>query len=223
MDADRFAHELPLLFEDFPRSEHPRDRRFAPVVERLAGLTRENNLALLNLAARCLGEGEEYVEVGVYRGTSLIGAMLGNDERAFVGIDSFEFRDGSVAKLEENVALFWLPLPRVLVGDVFQLAESGALDRLRVGVWYYDALHTYDAQLEGLRVAEPYLAPGALLVVDDTDWEQVGRAVDDYLAEQPQARRVLSVDGEERGAPQWWAGMQALVWSARNETTTRRA
>ena len=73
MDSDRFLRELPGLFDDFPRSEHPRDRRFAPVLE-LENLASENVLALLNLAASCLGPDEAYVEVGVYHGASLIAA-----------------------------------------------------------------------------------------------------------------------------------------------------
>jgi hypothetical protein len=96
VDADRFLDELPKLFEDFPGSEHPIDRRFQPVAEEVENLARENNLALLNLAAACLGEGEAYVEVGVYHGASLISAMLGNEGKSFVGIDSFEFREASL-------------------------------------------------------------------------------------------------------------------------------
>jgi len=38
--------------------------------------------------------------------------------------------------------------------------------------------------------------------------------MDAYLAEQPRARRVLTIDGDRRGAPQWWEGMQVLVWDA---------
>ena len=212
MNSDRFLRELPALFEDFPRSEHPLDRRFERLAEDVGGLTQENNLALLNLAATCLGDEEAYVEVGVFHGKSLIAAMLGNERRRFVGIDDFGFRDGSVEQVEENLTSFGLPRPELLVGDVFELVREGALDDARVGVWYYDALHTYEAQLEGLRVAEPLLAPGALLLVDDTDWDDVSRAMDDYLAEQPRARRILSVDGKDRGCPQWWEGMQALRW-----------
>ncbi len=50
------------------------------------------------------------------------------------------------------------------------------------------------------------------MIVDDTDWTDVARAMDDYLAAQPRARRILTVDGKDRGAPQWWEGMQVLVW-----------
>jgi predicted O-methyltransferase YrrM len=212
VDAERFLRELPGLFDDFPRSEHPIDRRHQPVAEGIENLARENNLALLNLAASCLGVGEAYVEVGVFHGASLVAAMLGNEGKRFVGIDSFEFRDGSVESVERNLERFGLPRPELVVGDVFELARDGALGGVRAGVWYYDALHTYEAQLEGLRVAEGLLAPGALLIVDDSDWEQVERAIADYLEGQPRARRLVLIEGKDRGQPQWWEGMDVLVW-----------
>lgn len=213
MNAARLLEELPALFEDFPASEHPRDRRFAPIAEEIENLARENNFALLNLAASCLDSGEAYVEVGVFHGASLISAMLGNESRRFVGIDSFDFRDASLETVEQNLERFGLPRPELLVGDVFELVRGGELDGLSVGAWYYDALHTYEAQLDGLRIAELFLAPGALLIVDDTDWEQVSRAMDDYLAAQPSARRILTIEGKERGYPHWWEGMQVLEWN----------
>jgi predicted O-methyltransferase YrrM len=211
VDVDRFLGELPGLFDDFPRSEHPRDRRFAPILE-VENLASENVLALLNLAASCLGPDEAYVEVGVFHGASLIAAMLGNEERRFVGVDSFVLRDGSPEHVEANLARFGLPRPELLVGDAFELVRQGELEGIQVGVWYYDAAHDYDSQVEGLRMAEPLLVPGALLIVDDTDWTDVERALDDYVAGQPCARRLLTIEGKERGFPQWWEGMQVLVW-----------
>jgi predicted O-methyltransferase YrrM len=210
--AGRFLDELPRLFEDFPHSEHPVDRRFAPIVEQIENLARENNLALLNLAASCLGRDEAYVEIGVYHGASLIAAMLGNEDKKFVGIDSFGLREGSLEQVHANLARHGLTPPEIVVGDAFELVPAGALEGVPIGVWYYDAAHSYEAQLDGLRIAEPWLAPGAFVIVDDTDWDDVARALDDYVAEQPKARRVLTIEGKSRGAPQWWEGMQVLVW-----------
>jgi hypothetical protein len=214
VDADRFLAELPTLFEDFPRSEHPLDRRFAPILEQVENLAAENVLALLNLAASSLDEDEAYVEVGVLYGASLIATTLGNEEKRIVGLDNFSLWEGSVEKVEENFARFGLPRPELLEGDVFELVPGGALEGVRIGVWYYDASHAYEAQIEGLRIAEPYLAPRALMIVDDTDWEDVERAMDDYLAAQPRARRILTLDGKDRGSPQWWEGMQVLEWDS---------
>ena len=212
MDSARFLEELPRLFEDYPRSEHPRDRRFATVAEDVENFARENNLALVNLAASCLGEGEAYVEVGVFHGASLIAAMLGNEGKRFIGIESFAFRDTSLERVEANLARYGLDVPEILVGDAFEVVPAGGLGETGVGVWYYDAAHAFEAQLAGLRIAEPLLVAGALVIVDDTDWDDVERAMDAYLREQPRARRVLTIDGSTRGAPQWWEGMQVLVW-----------
>jgi predicted O-methyltransferase YrrM len=212
LDSDRFLAELPGLFDDFPRSERPRDRRFQPIADEVENLASENTLALLNLAASCLGRDEAYVEIGVYHGASLIAAMLGNEDKQFVGIDAFRFSGTSLEKIEANLARFGLEVPEIIVGDAFELVPAGALRGTRVGVWYYDAAHSFEAQIEGLRIAEPHLVPGALVIVDDTDWDEVDRAMDAYLADQPRARRVLSLAGKSRGSPQWWEGMQVLVW-----------
>jgi predicted O-methyltransferase YrrM len=212
VDADRLLARLPRLFEDYPHSEHPIDRRFEPVANDVENLARENNLALINLAAACLDEGEAYVEVGVYHGASLIAAMLGNEDKQFVGIDSFGFREATLENVERNLARYGLEVPEIVVGDAFELVPAGALGDVEVGVWYYDADHSYEAQVEGLRIAEPLLVRGALMIVDDTDWDDVDRAMDDYLTAQPRARRILTIDGKSRGAPQWWEGMQVLVW-----------
>ena len=208
MNVACFLRELPVQLRDVSR--------FEEVLEMVPGLARANNLALLNVAARCLDEGESYVEVGTYRGTSLVSAMLGNDGD-FVALDDWSLGDGSRERLEANLERFGLQeRPTILEGDAFETLRAGALRGRRVGVYYYDAGHEYEEQLEGLRLVEPYLADCALLVVDDTDREKVERAVeravDDYLAGQPRATEVFRAQGEAHGHPEWWEGVRALRW-----------
>jgi predicted O-methyltransferase YrrM len=208
MDVEGFARKLPGLFDDFPRSQRPTNGRFADVLEAADGLARENNLALVNLAAACLDGGESYVEVGSFRGASLVAAMLGN-EGDFVAIDNFAMRDASHAAIEANLKRFGCSGATILAGDVFEVLAPG-LDGRRVGVFYWDALHGREA--EGLRLVEPYLADRALLIVDDTDWERVRRSLDIYLERQPRARELFAIEGESGGQPQWWEGVRVLAW-----------
>lgn len=214
MDVERFARELPLLFDDFPRSASPRDRRFERVLAEVPGLGAENNLALVALAASLLDTGESYVEVGAWMGRSLIAAALAA-ERDVVGIDDFSFRDGSRQELEANLARFGVGRVTILEGDAFRLLRERALEGRRVGVYYYDAAHSYEEQLDGLRLAEPYLAERALVVVDDSDWTQVAAATRDYLASEPRARLLLEIEGSSRGQPHWWEGVQLIAWDAK--------
>jgi predicted O-methyltransferase YrrM len=202
VDADRFLRELPRQLKD--------TSRFAEILEDVPGLAKPNNLALLNVAARCLDADESYVEVGTYHGTSLVSAHLGNDGD-FVALDNWSLGDGSRAQLEANLAGFGLDAT-LIEGDAFETLRSAALDGIAIGVYYYDNGHEYEQQLDGMRLVEPYLASPSLVIVDDTDWERVERAVDDYLAAQPRATEIYRVEGKDRGHPEWWEGMRVLRW-----------
>jgi protein O-GlcNAc transferase len=212
VDVDRFLRELPALFDDYPVSPHPRDRRFARVLEDVPGLATENCLALLNLAVTCLEPGEAYVEAGSFRGTSLISAGLGNASR-LVGIDRFSMEDGSREQLEANLRGAGVEAS-IVEAEVLETLRGDTLGGVRAGVFYYDADHAYEAVLEALRAVRPHLAPRSLLVVDDSDWERVARAIRDFLAEEERARLVLDLEGSSHGQPQWWEGVQAVAWTA---------
>jgi hypothetical protein len=213
--GESFLRELPELFDGFPDAEAPRDERFAAVLEEVPGLARPNNLALLNLAARSVAPGETYVEVGAFRGSSLIGALLDNDGVEFVAIDDFSHSGASRDELERNLARFGFEgRVTILEGDAFELLPGGALGERRVGVYYYDAAHTYEQQLDGLLLAEPYLAEDALLIVDDTDWDFVDAAVRDYRAKRPNVTSLLRIEGKDKGQPWWWEGVEVMEWRA---------
>jgi predicted O-methyltransferase YrrM len=212
VDVDRFLLELPALFDDYPASPHPRGRRFARVLEDVPGLATENCLALLNLAAACLEAGESYVEAGSFRGTSLISAGLGTGA-PLVGIDRFSMEGGSREQLEANLRAAEVEAT-IVEGEVLQALTGPVLDGIQAGVFYYDADHAYDAVLAALRTSRRRLAPNALVVVDDSDWERVARAVRDFLAEEPRARLALDIQGSSHGQPQWWEGVQAIAWAA---------
>ncbi len=220
MDADRFAAELPGLFDDFPRSEIPRGRRFDDVIGGIPNLATENVLALLNLAASLLGPDESYVEVGSFYGASLIGAMRGHTGD-FVAIDRFSFDVPEVrgrplpkanrAGLEESLARFSADSATILEGDAFELIEGGALGDRQVGVYYWDGPHDYDGQLRGMRAIEPWLAPEALIVVDDYDWGTVAQATHDYVSTDPRAELLVEIGGEAADQVWWWDGVAVVA------------
>ncbi len=223
MDPTRFAAALPGLFDDFPRSEHPNGGRFDDVIAGVPNLAMENNLALVGLAASLLGPGESYVEAGTYMGASLIAAARGNAGADLIAIDNFRFGPMEVEgralpaasrpALEANLERFGVHGATILEGDSLEVLRGGALSGRSVGVFYYDACHDYEPQLDALVLVEPYLAEPALVIVDDSDWPQVRDAIRDYLAGQPRARLLVEVGGSSAGRPQWWEGMSVLAWA----------
>jgi predicted O-methyltransferase YrrM len=212
MLTDAFLRDLPGLFADYPRSTEPLDRRFQPVLEGVEGLSEENNAALLNLAADRLEPGEVYLEAGSHKGRSLIAAALGNEAQAH-GIDAFKWEESSRTDLEANLARFGVA-DRVTIheGDTQAVLDGDELDGLSVGVFFYDAGHSTEETLGAMRSVRRYLAPNALIVIDDADWERVRAAVDAFLAEEPQARLAERIVGRDHDQPQWWSGMDLLAW-----------
>ena len=139
MQGHAFLAAVPGLFEDFPNSERPYGRRFDDIIAAVPNLSTENNLALLNLAASFLLPAESYVEVGSFRGASLIGAMRGNEDKNFVAIDRFESTDqpfdsgGSRVSREAfdaNLERFGATRATVIEGDAFEILESQQLERV---------------------------------------------------------------------------------------------
>ena len=221
MNVERFAAELPGLWDDFPRSEHPQSLRFDDVMAAVPNLATENTLAVVSLAASLLAPGERYAEAGSYMGASLIAAARGKPDADLVAIDYFDFGPMTVSgrplpaadrqRLEENLGRFEVQAT-ILEGETLDVLRSGALVGPPIGVFYYDAGHEYEEQLEAWRLLEPYLADPALLIVDDSDWDDVRRAVDAYVAAHPRARLLADIQGEDFGYPQWWSGMAVVAY-----------
>jgi predicted O-methyltransferase YrrM len=185
-------------------------RDVCDIVAGVENLSTENNLALLNCAARLLGPGESYVEVGSYMGASLIGAMRDNEDKEFVAIDGFEW--ASRERFDANLERFGARGATVIKGDAFEVLESEQLDGRQIGVMFWDADHSHDGQLRGLRDVEPRLADGALVIVDNADGAAVASAIEDWLLEQPRARSLLELPGRTRGMPWWHDGIRILRW-----------
>jgi predicted O-methyltransferase YrrM len=216
MDLEAFQANLPGLFGGDVRADHPVDRRFGDVLADVPGMATEHKLTLLNLAAAHLGPGEAYLEVGSFKGLSLIGAMLGNPGRRFYAIENFlEFNpDGTArAELEANLAR-WVGPGRVgvLEGDCFDLLRSGTGLEEPVGVYFYDGAHGRLPHYLALGVAERWLADRALVVIDDASWPIVARATDRYVAAHPGYRLLFDLAADHEEDPRWWNGVRVYAF-----------
>jgi predicted O-methyltransferase YrrM len=210
MDVERVLRELPGLFAAFPRSETPLDRRLQPLCQAVEGLSEENNLVLLALAAGCLEDGEAYLEAGSYRGRSLIAAALGG-ARTAIGIDNFSFDDSDPAGLAANLERFGVgDRVRMIDGDTVAVLREGGLPP--VGVFFYDADHSTEATRAALDAVRPLLAPSALIVMDDAEWPKVRAATDAFVEANREAALGLRIAGRADGQPWWWDGMDLVAW-----------
>lgn len=217
MQTSRVFDALAQAFPGDPQSTDPIDPRWQQLTEDVAGFTGTNELAVLNLAAAQMPADEAYLEVGTFKGRSIVAAAQGNEDKRLYAIENFlEFGmagQEARAELEGNLVRFTGDVDiHLLEGDAFTLmAEPGLIDR-PVGVYFYDGDHSLLAHYLALAVVEPLLADEALVLVDDASWKVVQRAHKLFLKRHPGWEIVRTWDVTQADDPRWANGMHALVF-----------
>ncbi len=225
MDIDRFRTGLADIYGGDLGADHPVDRRFRKLMDDVPGMASENKLALLNFAASLLPPDEAYLEVGSFKGLSIIAAMLDNERGSFYAIESFrEFGvdpESTRRELEDNLHR-WGVRDRLhlLVGDSFRLLHGNRTLRSRIGVYFYDGNHGRLPHHLAFGIVEPLLADQALVVIDDASWPVVRSTSQAYARSHPRYELLFDLPSEREFDPKWWNGL--LVYGYRRPSVPRQ-
>lgn len=179
------------------------------IMRYVRGWSSVNVLAAIGAAVDVSGAG--YLEVGCMNGRTLCGAMVGNGDRLFVGVDNFALstsRDvlmGNVGNLHPGVKVHFYEM------DYQEFFRTHAEQfRGQIGCYFYDADHSLTGQRDGMRLAieSGILADEVLIVVDDYSWPDTKWAVGEFLATWPGWVGLAEEDNwDHRG---WWNGLVVL-------------
>ena len=184
--------------------------RLAPIL----GIPRMSTFAvaaLINEGVSRMKEGDAFVNVGVWHGFTFLAGMADNPGKICVGVDNFsEFHDG----------FFIDPKPPFLgrfekfkspnhsfhemdYKDYFAKIHKGP-----IGFYVYDGEHSYDNQLNGLKVAEPFFSGDCVILVDDTNLEEPRRATFDFISGSRNKYKILlDAPTAGRSHPTFWNGV----------------
>ncbi len=193
--------------------------QYKDVMTHVQGMSTPSNMHLLNLAVQCLAPGECYLEVGTWRGRTLIGALLGNDAYG-VAIDDDSMNDhdedrrSSQDVWRENVARFeMVEQTEYIDGSVPSVFETLTLPKA-VGVYLFDGdKETEEAAFAGLIGVIPFLADEALIFVDDANVLEIRQAVHKFELSHPtQLLKFMDIPTPGNCWPAFWNGVMALAW-----------
>jgi hypothetical protein len=111
-----------------------------------------------------------YLEVGVWAGSTLCSAIVGNSVRA-VAIDNWSQFGGPRERLLENLARFAALSEVRLIECDFRAVPFG--NQGRFNVYLFDGPHSEADQYDGLSLALPALDPEFVYIVGDWNWAEV--------------------------------------------------
>lgn len=209
--AARLGSELEVWITRLPDGATAR-RRLAPLLA-MPRMSTFAVAAIINRAVELMPADQAFVNVGVWHGFSLLAGMAGHGGKRCVGVDNFsEFggpRDAFLAR--------WTAAKSPLheFHDMDYRDYFAQVHRGTIGCYIYDGDHAYEHQLKGLEVAEPFFAPGCVILVDDTNTDGPARATRDFMAARPGRYRLLFDRRTAcNGHPTLWNGLMVLEKTA---------
>lgn len=188
------------------------DDDFISVTQSIHCMSTPRMYAILNACVSAMEPGELYVEVGTYQGGSLVSALLNNQAKA-IGVDSFEeFQQSNSYDITlGNLLRFGVADRANLINKGFADFFREFPDHLKISVYYYDGAHGYEVQLAGMEAAWRFLAPGALILVDDWNYPEVHLAVNQFMANHiNDIKALLIFDPIQNSHETWWGGCVVL-------------
>jgi hypothetical protein len=146
---------------------------------------------LLNQLVRSLDEDEHYLEIGTWKGRTLISAAYENQGKVCYACDKFRFWGKYTGwghevrrTFKSNVERYRDKLAKI---HFFDMNSSALFKRnlvpAPVGVYFYDGGHSYRETYKGIEQAVPLLSRRSTLLVDDWNDPIIRRATYDALSD----------------------------------------
>ena len=165
--------------------------------------------AVINRAVAAMAPGLAYLNIGVWHGFTLLAGMLGHPDKTCIGVDNF----GQFGGPRDD----FLHVFETARGPAHHFHEADYRDYLtrvhreELGVYFFDGPHTFEDQMDGLRLAEPFFSRNCIVIVDDTNEDPARQATEQFLATSPHSYRVVADHRTAcNGHPTWWNGITIL-------------
>tara|TARA_B110000902_G_C14248027_1_gene565026 strand:+ start:698 stop:1603 length:906 start_codon:yes stop_codon:yes gene_type:complete len=174
-----------------------------------------------------------YLEVGVFRGLTLLTNSNKNNNIKCFGIDNFSLFDEN----SENKHFILnksneLNLKNCLLIDAdYEDALSNLSSHIgncKVGVFFIDGAHDYRSQLVSLLQIKPFLNENSVIIIDDANYPHVRQATNDFLKSHTEFALLFEAytkshpnnmdinEFEDTAKNGWWNGVNIIVNDSNN-------
>jgi len=172
------------------------------VIKSMDGLSSPKVWHLLNNLA---GQAKTYLEVGLYKGSTLISALHGNEHLQAFGVDNFSMFPKKRANFFANTNAY---------KNRFTLFEQDCwtvdLSKLPpIELFFYDGDHSFEAQYKAIEYFYPAMADEFTYVCDDWNMKKIPNAT--FSA--AKAMNLEVIENHDLICPQkgeWWNGIGVI-------------
>jgi len=153
------SNELSWRITDFPSKEELK------VMQYVNGMSTAANCYLINEICRELTKDEIYVNIGVWKGMTLIAGYI-NTICKIIGVDNFSQFGGPKKEFEKNYNKYKRDNSEFYEQDYVNFFNK--YNRY-IDFYFYDGEHSYEIQYQAIELVIPFLKTGSLIMIDDTN------------------------------------------------------
>lgn len=167
--------------------------------------------AIIGVSLRQLPPEQVYLNIGVWHGFTLFAGMLLAPQARCIGVDNFsEFSPEGQAS-----QAFYHGFQLLKRGEHQRFVEADYQLYFQqhtepIGLYYYDGAHDYASQYRALELAHPFMVPGGIVLVDDTNLEAPRQATLDFLKATGGYQLLAELRTASNGHPTFWNGLMIL-------------
>ena len=157
-------------------------QNFSNRMKSIEGMSTIANAWIINQIASNLDQNQNYVNIGCWKGFSLIAGMI-NTKCSVYGVDNFT----------------WIDAPRKEFYDKKQKY---------IDFYFFDGPHTYKDQYQSLDLASNFFRKGSIILVDDTNWQEPREATKDFISNHASKYEILhDLKCNHARHPTYWNGL----------------
>ena len=165
--------------------------------------------AMINRAVSQMPDDCVFLNIGVWNGFTFLSGLVGNPQKKCIGVDNFSEFGGPRQVFINRFKKFKDSRHRFY--DIDYVEYFSKIHNEPIGCYIYDGNHNYENQLRGLQNAEPYLAQGCILFVDDTNANDPRQATLDFIAQRSGNYEILMNQTTRSNChPTYWNGLMIL-------------
>ncbi len=170
----------------------------------------KNRHFLNNLLNR---DGVRYLEIGTWKGSTLVASHYHNKPEFSTAIDDFSQFNGPKDEFEANCTRFLGGVPKFINAGCFDIkpAEHGITG---INMYFYDGEHSPNSQRMALQDYYPYMADEFVFIVDDWNWGTVQSGTNEGLQNTEAEvlyKKEIFTDNQAGDRAGWWNGWGIFV------------
>ena len=167
---------------------------------------------IINKICQKLTNNENYINIGVWKGFSLIAGMI-NTNCSVYGVDNFSEFNGPRNELIKNFDLLKNDKKHFFYDcDYKDFFKSYEKFKKSINFYYYDGEHSYKNHFENLILAKEFFRSGTIILVDDINFNQVEAGTKDFLSKYKNEYEILKEikTSNNNCHPSYWNGLMLI-------------